>query len=262
MPLSLPQCSQALDRSTATVFYDAARCLFEGADAPQEGVATGTINPERAAIVRGRLLDAEGSPLVGAKVTVLKHSEFGATESRWDGYFDLAVNGGDALTLRFQRDSFLMSQRHVQTAWRQFSVVPDVVLLVQSSTSTAVELTSGESNVIRGNKVNNTSGERRHVVFVPSSTTATLKLPDGSSKDLGSFHVHVAEYTVGDRGPQTMPGDLPASSGYTYAIEYSVDEAESANAQSVQFSSPVVGYVENFLPTTRRCRSHTGLAAL
>ena len=121
-PLSLPQCSQALDRSTATVFYDAARCLFEGADAPQEGVATGTINPERVAIVRGRLLEAAGSPLVGAKVTVLKHGEFGSTESRWDGYFDMAVNGGDALTLRFQKDSFLMSQRHVQTRWRQFGV--------------------------------------------------------------------------------------------------------------------------------------------
>jgi len=246
-PLSLPQCSQALDRSTATVFYDAARCLFEGADAPQEGVATGTINPERVAVVRGRLLDAAGSPLVGAKVTVLKHSEFGSTESRWDGYFDMAVNGGDALTLRFQKDSFLMSQRHVQTVWRQFGVVPDVVLLAQPSASTTVELTSGEPSIIRGDKVNDTSGERRNVVFVPTGTTATLTMPDGSSKDLSSFHVHVAEYTVGDRGPQAMPGDLPASSGYTYAIEYSVDEAESANAQSVQFSSPVVGYVENFL---------------
>jgi len=72
-------------------------------------------------------------------------------------------------------------------------------------------------------------------------------MPDNSSKELSSFHAHVTEYTVGERGPQSMPGDLPASSGYTYAVEYSVAEAAAVNAQSVTFSNPVVGYVENFL---------------
>jgi len=91
----------------------------------------------------------------------------------------MAVNGGDALTLRFQKDSFLMSQRHVQTAWRQFSVALDVVLLTQSSASTIVELFSGEPSIIHGDKVNDTSGERRNVVFVPSGTAATLTMPDG-----------------------------------------------------------------------------------
>ncbi|MDI1480516.1 RHS repeat-associated core domain-containing protein [Polyangium sp. y55x31] len=40
---------------------------------------------------------------------------------------------------------------------------------------------------------------------------------------------------------------MPAASGYTYAIELSVDEAVQAGATSVDFSQPVSYYVENFL---------------
>ena len=35
-----------------------------------------------------------------------------------------------------------------------------------------------------------------------------------------------------------MPADLPATSGYTYAVEFSVDEAKAAGAIDVRFSSP------------------------
>ena len=40
---------------------------------------------------------------------------------------------------------------------------------------------------------------------------------------------------------------LPPTSGYTYAVELSVDEAMAAGAKSVAFSMPVPVYVENFL---------------
>jgi len=44
-----------------------------------------------------------------------------------------------------------------------------------------------------------------------------------------------------------MPGPLPATSGYTYAVEWSADEAMQANAKRVTFTPPLVSYVENFL---------------
>jgi hypothetical protein len=44
-----------------------------------------------------------------------------------------------------------------------------------------------------------------------------------------------------------MPGGLPPTSAYTYAAEYSVDEAVAASASSVNFSQPVIQYLENFL---------------
>ena len=44
-----------------------------------------------------------------------------------------------------------------------------------------------------------------------------------------------------------MPGELPPTSGYTQASEFSVDEAVAVGAKEVRFSRPVVSYIENFL---------------
>jgi hypothetical protein len=44
-----------------------------------------------------------------------------------------------------------------------------------------------------------------------------------------------------------MPATLSSSDNYSYAIELSVDEAVAARASSVQFSQPVVLYVEDSL---------------
>ena len=44
-----------------------------------------------------------------------------------------------------------------------------------------------------------------------------------------------------------MPGTLPATSGYTYAVELSVDQALAAAATRVDFDQAVPFYLENFL---------------
>jgi hypothetical protein len=44
-----------------------------------------------------------------------------------------------------------------------------------------------------------------------------------------------------------MPGALPPSSGYTYAVELSIDEALAAGATRVNFNHPVPVYVDNYL---------------
>ena len=79
-----------------TYFY-----VYSGTSPIQTGVAPGTINAQRAAVVRGRLLSVSGSALSGATVTVLNHPEFGQTLSRADGAYDLVVNGGGLLTLKY-----------------------------------------------------------------------------------------------------------------------------------------------------------------
>src|SRR5262249_57469187 len=68
-----------------------------------------------------------------------------------------------------------------------------------------------------------------------------------STRLLDVRHVRTTEYTVGDLGPMAMPGDLPPTSQYTYAVENSIDEAVAANATNVSFNQPVVQYNENFL---------------
>jgi RHS repeat-associated protein len=44
-----------------------------------------------------------------------------------------------------------------------------------------------------------------------------------------------------------MPGTLPGSSAYTYAVDFTVDEAEALGATKVDFAVPVYSYMENFV---------------
>src|SRR4030095_16326711 len=78
-------------------------------------------------------------------------------------------------------------------------------------------------------------------------TTAEMVLPDGSAQALENLQVRATEFTIGPTGPAAMPAALPANSGYTYAVEFTVDDALATAAQDVRFSRPVIHYVENFL---------------
>ena len=64
---------------------------------------------------------------------------------------------------------------------------------------------------------------------------------------LTTLNVRATEFTIGPDRPWSMPVALPPSSGYTYAAEFSVDEALAAGALDVQFDRPIYTYVENFL---------------
>lgn len=241
-------CAGALPASTATDFYDAVQCLFEGTDPPQKNVAPGTIERERVSVLRGRALDRDGAPLANARVTAARHPEFGETRTRADGTFDLAVNGGGSITVRVAKDDLLPVQRHVTAEWRMFAVLPDVVLLPMAEPALVdIAAANGEAVVVQSAPSQDASGTRRSTIVVPSATNATLVMPDDSRVSLAAFHVRMTEYTVGDRGPNAMPGDLPSTSAYTFASDYSVDEARSAGARRVEFDPPVIGYVDNFL---------------
>jgi hypothetical protein len=72
-------------------------------------------------------------------------------------------------------------------------------------------------------------------------------MPDGSMTAAAELHVRATEFTVGDDGPRAMPAPLPPSSGYTYCVELSADEAAAAGATEVRFDKPLSLYVENFL---------------
>jgi YD repeat-containing protein len=101
--------------------------------------------------------------------------------------------------------------------------------------------------VARGSVISDTDGSRQGTILFPQGMTATMVLSDGTTSPLTTLNVRATEYTVGANGPNAMPGELPPSSGYTYAVELSVDEAMAADAQEVRFSAPVPFYVENFV---------------
>ena len=59
--------------------------------------------------------------------------------------------------------------------------------------------------------------------------------------------IRVTEYTVGSRGEETMPAELPPATAYTYAIKMSFDQAAVNGSTDVVFNKPVSYFVENYL---------------
>ncbi|QSA95834.1 PKD domain-containing protein [Methylococcus sp. EFPC2] len=228
--------------------HQATEFLYKGAVPIQTGVAEGTIEPKRAAVIRGRVLNKANGPLAGVVITVKDHPEFGQTKTRADGQFDLAVNGGGYVAVNFNLTGYLPAQRMIDVPWQDFALSEDVVLLPVDSKVTTVSLAANQPmQVAQGNSVSDSDGTRRTTALFPTGTQATVTLQDGSEQPLSGLHVRSTEYTVGSNGPATMPGALPPTSGYTYAMELSVDEAQQVGAKTVDFNQPVPFYVDNFL---------------
>ena len=126
--------------------------------------------------------------------------------------------------------------------------MPDVVMIGLDTQVSTLDLTSGAPMYVASGSVETDSdGSRQATVMFPAGTTANLILPGGGTQPVSTINVRATEYTVGTNGREAMPGELPPSSGYTYAVELSIDEAMAAGAKSVQFSQPVMVYVDNFI---------------
>ncbi len=239
-----------LDATVPTTVAAAGEFLYSGDNPIQTGVEPGTIEPKRAVVVRGSATDATGAVMTGVTVSMLGHAEFGQTKTRADGVLDMAANGGGWLTVVYEKEGYLPVHRKVKAGWGEWLNLPEVVMTPLDEKKTTITL--GDSlnmQVAQGSPVADDDGERQATVLFPVGVTATMTLPDGSSQPFadGRITVRATEYTVGDTGPRAMPGELPANSGYTYAVELSVDEAMAAGAERVDFSQPVPLYVDNFL---------------
>ncbi|WP_395245162.1 RHS repeat-associated core domain-containing protein [Agromyces sp. MMS24-K17] len=249
-PPGLPQdpttVATPLDPSVPTDLAEATEFLYTGPNAIQSGVEDGAIEPERAGVVRGRVLDRAGDPLPGVRVHVEGHPEYGHTTSRADGGYDLAVNGGGTLVLGFEKDGHPPVQRAVDPGWSAYAVLDDVVLVPFDEQATEIDF-GDPVQVAQSSPVIDEDGTRHATLLFDEGTAAEMVLPNGDVAPLETLHVRSTEFTAGASGPEAMPGALPGMSAYTYAAEFSVDEAVEAGAETVRFSKPVIDYTENFL---------------
>ncbi len=236
-----------IDMTVPTAMIAANEFLYTGTDPVQKGVMPGAIEDDRICVIRGKALDSNGDPLSEVKVTVLNRKEYGCTHTRDDGMFDLAVNGGEYLAVSFEKDGFLPSHRQIETLWQNFVWTPDVVLISLDPNISNIDLSAPGMQVAQGSPVADDDGSRQATLLFPEGTEATLEMPDGTEQSVATLNVRATEYTVGPDGPMAMPAELPPTSGYTYAVDFTTDEAIAAGAVHVNFTQPVVGYVENFL---------------
>ncbi|MDE2179981.1 MAG: tandem-95 repeat protein [candidate division NC10 bacterium] len=238
-----------LSQTSTTDLGSGTAFLYSGSNPIQTGVAPGTITPTRAAVLRGRVFNNLGTPLPGVVVSILNHPELGQTQSRSDGWFDLVVNGGGLLTVKYENAGYLPAQRQVQAPWQDFVVLPDVVMIPRDTQATTVDLAAPiPMQVAQGSPVTDADGTRQAALLIPQGTQAQVLLPDGSTQTVSALTLRLTEYTVGPDGPRRMPAPLPPNSAYTYAVELGADEAiAKLGGKDVLLNQPVFFYVNNFL---------------
>ncbi len=113
-----------LDTTVTTDFATETEFLYTGPNPIQTGVAAGTISRTRVAVLRGKITDRQGQPIPTVKITILSHPEYGQTLSQASGGFDMAVNGGSALTVNYSKNGYLPLQRQVDDPGGSFRACP------------------------------------------------------------------------------------------------------------------------------------------
>lgn len=231
----------------ATALAEATVFLYTGPNPIQTGVAPGTIEAKRAAVVRGRVEQRDTTPLSGVTISIRHHPEFGQTLSRADGRFDVAVNGGGRLTVNYEKAGFCPVQRQLHVSWQDYARVPEVVMIPMDPIVTSVALgINSPLQVHQGSQQTDADGARQATILIPAGTTAEMVFADGFTQPIASLRLRATEFTVGTHGPLAMPAELPPTSAYTYCVELSADEAMALGA-AIRFDRPVFHYVENFV---------------
>ena len=245
-PISI---ASEVDKSFSYDFKDVIEFLFTSNPPVQSDVANEAIDAKRASVLKGKILDNQGNPLLGVKVSILNHPEYGYTVSRNDGLYDIALNGGNTYNLVFEKRDYLQVQRKVDVRTNDYQWVKPVVLLKYDLNNTVkINLSSlDDIAVAKGNIVTDSDGTRQVTALFAPLTEVVVEYENGNSEILNEIEFTATEYTIGDFGPDAMPGSLPPATGYTYAVALNLKKALINNAKIVSFSKPVVTYVDNFL---------------
>lgn len=73
----------------------------------------------RVSVIRGKVLTPSGQGLRGVRVSNGLSLKEGFTLTRSDGWFDMLVNGGGVVTLKFGKSPFPYQSRNVYVPWNQ-----------------------------------------------------------------------------------------------------------------------------------------------
>ncbi|XP_057393170.1 teneurin-3 isoform X4 [Balaenoptera acutorostrata] len=123
----ISQSLQSPSQQAAKPFYDRISFLI-GSDSTHVIPGDSPFNKSLASVIRGQVLTADGTPLIGVNVSFFHYPEYGYTITRQDGMFDLVANGGASLTLVFERSPFLTQYHTVWIPWNVFYVMDTLVM--------------------------------------------------------------------------------------------------------------------------------------
>ncbi|XP_074600900.1 teneurin-m-like isoform X2 [Brevipalpus obovatus] len=89
----------------------------------------------RASVIRGQVVGPSGQGLIGVRVGIVEQAHHGFVLTREDGFFDIMVNGGLAVSLNFYRDPFPHSHQTLMVPWNEIVVLDKVKLSLDTKIS-------------------------------------------------------------------------------------------------------------------------------
>ncbi|XP_050443334.1 teneurin-m isoform X2 [Adelges cooleyi] len=107
-------------------FFERTKFLIEEGSL-QNYARSDNFNESRSAVIRGRVVTSTGMGLMGVRVSTNIAPE-GFTLTREDGWFDLLVNGGGAVTLQFGRSPFKAQTQIVNVPWNEIVIIETIVM--------------------------------------------------------------------------------------------------------------------------------------
>lgn len=240
--------AKSLSRSGVTRVTSANAFTVSGSTAVQFAMIEGAVDPVRGAVIRGTVLTRDGAILPGVTVEVRDHPEFGYAVTDTLGEYSLMVNGGGPLVIDIFKDDYISVQRQVDVPWSDYALVPNVTLIQPDTAGAVIAFgPTATAQVVQSSASTDTSGTRTATLLFQPGTTAELVFTNGSTQPITSDTIRVTEFTVGQSGLSAMPGSLPPSSAYTYAADMTGDQQLALGAKTMQFSTPAVLYLSNFL---------------
>jgi hypothetical protein len=210
-------------------------------DLVPEDATVDQYDPKRFSLITGLVHDINQSPLTGVTITVHSHAEYGSVTTDDKGRFSIPVEGGETLTVVYQKQNFLAAQRKVYVPWNDNTIAETVVMITEDPVATTLTFDGNADTVVthKSEDVVDDAGTRAVTMVFSGENKAYLVDEQGNdAQELTTITTRATEYPT----PESMPAKLPPNSAFTYCAELSVD-----GAQRVRFEKPVMIYVNNFL---------------
>uniref|UniRef100_A0A8C3R7A8 Teneurin-4 n=1 Tax=Cyanoderma ruficeps TaxID=181631 RepID=A0A8C3R7A8_9PASS len=148
-PLDIIQETQApISQQSLHSFYDRIKFLI-GKDSTHVIPGDNPFEGGHACVIRGQVMTADGTPLVGVNISFVNNPLFGYTISRQDGSFDLVTVGGISIILHFERAPFITQEHTLWLPWDRFFVMETIVMRHEENEIPSCDL----SNFARPNPV-------------------------------------------------------------------------------------------------------------
>jgi len=210
-------------------------------DLVPEDAGLESYNSDRFIVVTGLVTDIAGAPLEGVRTEILNHPEYGTAATDETGRFSIPAEGGNVLTIAYQKENYLSSQRKVNTGHNDIVVTETISMIEPDPAATTFTFDNNPSTVIthKSTQVTDAFGSRScSTVFTGNNKAYEVDTNGNVLRELTTITTRSTEYTT----PESMPAKLPPTSAYTYCAELSVD-----GAKNVRFTNPIAIWVDNFL---------------